>query len=354
MAASPSLRGRMEAEFRRLVPFRARVTVRTLARRLSRSKGLALATPADLRASYRLLLGREPDRRGELDFLSLIELGITRDELVRHFMSSPEFRQRQLAGDRSEDGLTKVVIDDLVFHLDPADFAIGPHLSRHGAYEPEVLAVLRRHLTSGDTFVDVGASFGYFATQLGRHLGPSGTVVAFEPGPQNQSLLLLNLAANGVEGAEVRQMALSDRPGLFAYSRSGANGVVSVFGGDPRELTNHDLVPASTLDRELAGRPVNAIKIDVEGAEGLVLFGGRSILRSSAPAIVFEFSPPALESVSKMGGLDVLGFLGDLGYSIDVIEGPDVDPSQKSALEVMHRYESAPEGHLNLLAWSSA
>src|ERR1700728_3744642 len=279
MAGTVSLRGRiaarrMAASFRRLVPFRARVTIRSLSRRLSRSEGPAMATPTDLRATYRLLLGRDPDRRGELDFLSLIELGITRDELVRHFMSSPEFRQRQLATDgRSDDQLNRVVIDDLIFHLDPADFAIGPQLSRQGTYEPEVLAVLRGHLNRGDTFVDVGASFGYFSTQLGRHVGPSGSVMAFEPGPQNQSLLLLNLATNGVDWAEVRQMALSDKSGLFAYSRSGANGVVSVFSGDPRELSNHDLVPASTLDREIGGRPANGIKIDVEGAEGLVLFG---------------------------------------------------------------------------------
>lgn len=323
-----------------------------MARRLSRTGGPALATPADLRASYRLLLGREPDPRGQLEFLSLIELGITRDELVRHFMSSPEFRQRRLGDDRrSEEAPTTVAIDDLVFHLDPADFAIGPHLSRQGNYEPEVLAVLRRHLEAGDTFVDVGASFGYFATQIGRHVGRNGTVIAFEPGPQNLSLLLLNLSANGVVGAEVHQMALSDKPGVFAYSRSGANGVVSIFGGDPRELINHDLVPASTLDRELAGRPVNAIKIDVEGAEGLVLFGGRSTLESNAPTIVFEFSPPALESVSKMGGRDVLGLLIELGYSIDVIGGPDAGPANKSAQQVMDRYEGAPEGHLNLVAW---
>jgi FkbM family methyltransferase len=298
------------------------------------------------------LLGREPDPRGQLEFLSLIELGITRDELVRHFMSSPEFRQRRLGDDRrSEEAPTTVAIDDLVFHLDPADFAIGPHLSRQGNYEPEVLAVLRRHLEAGDTFVDVGASFGYFATQIGRHVGRNGTVIAFEPGPQNLSLLLLNLSANGVVGAEVHQMALSDKPGVFAYSRSGANGVVSIFGGDPRELINHDLVPASTLDRELAGRPVNAIKIDVEGAEGLVLFGGRATLGASARTVVFEFSPPALEAVSKMSGGDVLALLVELGYSFDVIEGPDTRPAAKSAGEVMDRYESAPEGHLNLVAW---
>jgi hypothetical protein len=96
VAVSASLRHRTGALLRRFVPFRARVAARSVARRLSRTDGPALATPGDLRASYRLLLGREPDRRGELDFLSLIELGITRDELVRHFMSSPEFRQRRL------------------------------------------------------------------------------------------------------------------------------------------------------------------------------------------------------------------------------------------------------------------
>lgn len=351
MAVSASLRRRIGALVGRVVPFRARVAARSAARRLSRHQGPALATPADLRASYRLLLGREPDRRGELDFLSLIELGITRDDLVRHFMSSPEFRQRRVADDgRSDEVPTAVTIDDLVFHLDPADFAIGPHLSRRGDYEPEVLAVLRRHLAPGDTFVDVGASFGYFSTRLGRHVGPHGTVIAFEPGPQNQSLLLLNLSSNGV-GAEVHQMALGDTPGVFAYSRSGANGVVSTFGGDPRELVNHDLVPASTLDRELAGRSIDAIKIDVEGAEGLVIFGGRSTLGAGAPTVVFEFSPPALEAVSKMSGGDVLGLLAELGYSIDVIEGPDTPPSPKSAAEVMDRYEGAPEGHLNLVAW---
>jgi FkbM family methyltransferase len=354
VTVSASLRRRIGALLGRVVPFRARVAARSAARQLSRPDGPALATPADLRASYRLLLGREPDRRGELDFLSLIELGITRDELVRHFMTSPEFRQRRMADDgRSDEVPTTVAIDGLVFHLDPADFAIGPHLSRRGDYEPEVLAVLRRHLAPGDTFVDVGASFGYFSTRLGRHVGPSGTVIAFEPGPQNQSLLLLNLSTNGV-AAEVHQMALSDKTGLFAYSRSGANGVVSAFGGDPRDLVNHDLVPASTLDRELAGRAIDAIKIDVEGAEGLVLFGGRSMLEASAPTIVFEFSPPALEAVSAMSGRDVLGLLVELGYSIDVIEGPDAPPAAKTVGEVMARYEGAPEGHLNLVAWPTA
>jgi FkbM family methyltransferase len=331
------------------------VSARSLSRKLGTTEHRGLATPADLRSCYRLLLGRSPDRRGELDFLTLIERGITRDELVRHFMSSPEFRNRQLVDGGAGDGvLNTVVVDDLVFHLDPNDFAIGPHLSRAGNYEPAVLATLRSHLRPGDTFVDVGASFGYFSAQMGRHVGPRGTVIAFEPGPQNQSLLLLNLFANGVLGAEVHQIALGVEPGLFVYSRSGANGVISPFGGDARELGNHDLVRASTLDHELSGRRIDTMKVDAEGAEGLILFGGRSMLRSNLPTVVFEFSPPALEAISKMTGEDVLSLLAGLGYSLDVIGGLDDQPTPRSPTEIIDRYEGAPEGHLDLLAWSTS
>jgi FkbM family methyltransferase len=347
MGSPAKLRRRAEAVARRAVPFRTRVAARSAARRmLGRSR---LATPSDLRACYRLFLGRAPDRRGQLDFLSLIERGITTDDLAKHFTSSPEYRARQLTDGSFGTAPVEIEVDDVVFRVDPDDFAIGPHLARPGGYEPDVLATLQRALSPGDTFVDVGASFGYFSTRLGRHVGPDGTVVAFEPGPQNQSLLLFNLAANGVVGAEVCQLALGAEPGLFAYSRSGANGVVSPFSGDPNELANHDLVRVSTLDRELAGRNVHALKVDAEGAEGLVLTGGRRVLTQSRPTLVFEFSPPALESVSGMGGAAVLAMVEGLGYMIGVIDGGA--PRAQTPREIVERYERAPEGHLNLVAW---
>ncbi len=131
MGPSDRLRRSAAGAVRRFVPFRARVSARSAARRLS-GRG-RLATPADLRACYRLLLGRTPDRRGELDFLTLIERGMTTDELVNHFVSSPEYRARRLSGDAfGEATPLEVAIDGLVFRVDPADFAVGPHLSRPG------------------------------------------------------------------------------------------------------------------------------------------------------------------------------------------------------------------------------
>jgi FkbM family methyltransferase len=214
-----------------------------------------------------------------------------------------------------------------------------------------VLGMLQGVLSPGDTFVDVGASFGFLSTQLGRHVGPRGSVIAFEPGRQHHSLLLLNLVANGVLSAEVHPIALTDRQGLVWYRRLGSDGVVSSFDGNALGLAHHDLVPSSTLDRELGGRNVHAIRIDVAGAEGLVALGAKGILRSSAPTLVLRFEPASLMAVSKMAGADLLELLQDLGYLVGVISDPDRRPDPMPA-EAILALSEATGRPFDLIGWS--
>jgi FkbM family methyltransferase len=244
-----------------------------------------------------------------------------------------------------------VVVDDLVFHIDPRNGPIGPALAA-GQFQPTVLGTLRNVLSPGETFVDVGASFGYLSTQIGRHLGPRGSVVAFEPGRQHHSLLLLNLIANGVLSADVHPIALTNRPGLLWYRGLGADGVISPFDGNALGLTHHDLVQSSTLDRELGGRTVHGIRIDVAGAEGLVLLGARGVLRSSAPVLLIHFDPTALSAVSKMSGADVLDLLNGLGYLVGIVEDAERRPDALSPELIAARSEGAGLP-LDLMAWSA-
>ena len=139
-------------------------------------------------------------------------------------------------------------IDELTIYVDPDDTAIGSSLRKSGVYEPAVTATVRKYLKKGDCFVDCGASFGYFSALAGVIVGPEGSVISFEPGPQNQSLLLLNLIANGTLAGEVHQVALSDSVGIYRYGGTGANGAISPFDGDPNHLGTYDLVRATTLD----------------------------------------------------------------------------------------------------------
>jgi FkbM family methyltransferase len=313
-----------------------------------------LAGPADIRWCYRLLLGREPESHGYRGYLHLVtNNAVTRDDLVSFFVSSPEFRSRLVETLGSTEGTPiGTSIGELTIYVDSNDTAIGSSLRRSGVYEPAVTATVRKYLKSGDTFVDCGASFGYFSALAGVLVGPEGSVISFEPGPQNQSLLLLNLTANGILTGEVHQVALSDNVGIYRYGGTGANGAISPFDGDPNHLGTYDLVRSTTLDNVIGSRKIDMMKVDVEGAEGRVFRGSEQTLKRCAPVLVFEFSPPSLAVTSGMGGDELLQFLGALNYSIDLVDQHAESPQPRTPAEILARFEATESDHIDLIAWS--
>ena len=78
------------------------------------------------------------------------------------------------------------------------DFDLGPGVRKMhaGAYEIEIVALLRELLRPGDTFVDVGANIGYLSCVAAGLVGPSGRVISFEPAPGCFSRLDVTRAAN--------------------------------------------------------------------------------------------------------------------------------------------------------------
>ncbi len=328
----------------------------SLRRNRSRAQGSGdevKARSEDIDWCYRLLLDREPDQHGKEGFQALLAgTGISRQELVGYFISSPEFRNRLVTSFGWSEGAPQPVkVGDITYYVSDDDSSVGASLRKTGEYEPAVTAMVRRHLREGQTFVDVGAAFGYFSVLAGTIVGPSGLVVAFEPGPQNQSVLILNLEMNGVRSAEVHQVALSDGPGVFMYSHSGANGFISPFTGVPEDLASHSLVQATTLDRLLGERSVDMMKIDVEGAEGLVLAGGRSTLERSHPMLLIEFSPPSLLNTSHLSGEAFLGLLTEHGYSIQVVDSDATELTPRSVDEVMSAFGATNADHIDIVAW---
>lgn len=53
-----------------------------------------------------------------------------------------------------------------------------------GLYEPVTVRTMRRFLTAGDTFIDVGANVGYLSALGAAMVGPGGQVHCFEPVPR--------------------------------------------------------------------------------------------------------------------------------------------------------------------------
>jgi FkbM family methyltransferase len=313
-----------------------------------------LAGPADVRWCYRLLLGREPEAHGLRGYVHMVTNNpVTRDELVSFFVSSSEFRNRLVETYGNSQGTpVGTTIGELTIYVDSEDTAIGSSLRKSGVYEPDVTAMVRKYLKSGDCFVDCGASFGYFSALAGVIVGAEGSVISFEPGPQNQSLLLLNLIANGIVTGEVHQVALSDNVGIYRYGGTGANGSISPFDGDPNHLGTYDLVRSTTLDNIVGSRRIDMMKVDVEGAEGRVFRGAEQTLKRCAPVLVFEFSPPSLVVTSGMGGDELLQFLEALDYSIDIVGDHVADPQRRTRADILARFDDSAADHIDLIAWN--
>ena len=155
------------------------------------------------------------------------------------------------------------------------------------AYEPEVLAVLSRHLEPGMTFYDVGANIGLYALMASTEVGPNGRVLAFEPEENNLRFLKINAKAGRV--IDVHGVAVGASDGTVMFDRRGGamSGRVMRSGDQAAEAVQVSVRSIDSLV-EAGAPPPNAIKIDVEGLEGDVLKGATETLARYRPLLICE------------------------------------------------------------------
>lgn len=157
-------------------------------------------------------------------------------------------------------------------------------------YERPLVNWLKETLRPDDVFWDVGGNVGAIALVAARHCRQ---VVAFEPDPRSADALARNVEANGLGNVIVQRAALGDSAGqgtLYRASRHNS-GMTSLLPGRTPAVDAID-IQVETADAFVARHEALAptiVKLDVEGAEHLVVKGARNCLRRpSLRAIVFE------------------------------------------------------------------
>jgi FkbM family methyltransferase len=191
-----------------------------------------------------------------------------------------------------------VQLEGGTYELDPDDRAMTYVILRDGMWEPAETALIKSQLKPGDTFIDVGANFGYYTVLASKLVGPTGRVIAFEPDPRSFELLRRNVERNGCTNVVLEQKALADKPGTLTLHVSDSNrGAHSVIAAGTENVSHTVDVPAIPLDDYLKGRDgrVDLVKIDTEGAEGFILAGMQDTLRKNPAAkLVTEYIPSKL------------------------------------------------------------
>jgi FkbM family methyltransferase len=153
-------------------------------------------------------------------------------------------------------------------------------------YDFETIDVMRRVLKKNSNCIDVGCHQGVILKEMLR-LAPVGVHYAFEPLPEMHRELETRFP-----GVKLFQIALSDTKGETAFYEVVGSRAHSGLRNRNLEQTRavHEIkVPTDRLDNLVPGdMPIHFIKIDVEGAEWLVLKGAVNTVRKNKPVIVFE------------------------------------------------------------------
>jgi FkbM family methyltransferase len=142
-------------------------------------------------------------------------------------------------------------------------------------FDPQERALLAERLRDDFVFLDIGASVGGYALFLAARGGPRARILAVEPLPEIFERLVYNIDQNDFAHVKAVCCALADRDGeiaLFINSSNRGETSVRVISADAREAQLR--VPSKSLLsllREEGYERVDAIKLDIEGAEDLVL-----------------------------------------------------------------------------------
>jgi len=181
--------------------------------------------------------------------------------------------------------------------------------------EEEQKTAVLRELRDDDKVYEIGAHIGVWTVFLARRLS-RGEVHAFEPDAENRSQLQANLALNAVSNVSVHGVAIGDRSGtapfaVYADDRDARHSLVPTEGHD--RIIDVATLRLDDVPARLGIAEPTALKIDVEGAEGLVIAGAAALLERPALRLIYaelhaRMSRTGWSEERFLGRLEAAGF----------------------------------------------
>ena len=209
--------------------------------------------------------------------------------------------------------------------FDKRKFIFNPHIRasrlysipKIGTFEKKESEYISKLIKMDDICIDVGASFGWYTILLGKNVGESGLVLAFEPLPENCMVLSNNIKENKLNNVKVMPIALGDTKtdSKLYLPDIGISGSLELH--NYRRTFDEIECKIDTLDSIVEEEKINRIdfiKADIEGGELAFLKGAINSISKFKPNIMLEIQ----ENSTKLFGYlpdDIFKIMCELGYN---------------------------------------
>jgi len=197
----------------------------------------------------------------------------------------------------------------------------------YGTYDRALHNAIEQRVKPGMVCMDVGANLGEMSLHMASKAGRRGLVYAFEPVPHVFQRVITHIARNGF-GKNILAFAValsdSNAPVQLAFTDQSADNQAlgSIVNTHRAGLTRHIEVQGQTLDSFVVERGISRIdfmKVDIQGAEWLMLQGASDVLSRMQPELMLEISPSDLAEIGK-DSRQLASLIESFGYQIYALE----------------------------------
>jgi len=196
--------------------------------------------------------------------------------------------------------------------------SIGRGLFATGKFDMLAIEPALDALGPGSTFVDIGANIGFYSILAAERVGSAGRVYSFEIDSRPLKAFRKTVRFSGLQMIHIEELAVSDIDGKATFLPAEEHGHNKI---EPSSKVGRQIRTArlDTWVKQKAPDRIDVIKIDVEGAEKLVIEGARDTILQYQPIIICEVT----DQMEHFGHhvSDLLFLLEKIGYDHSWIDG---------------------------------
>lgn len=219
-----------------------------------------------------------------------------------------------------------------------SDDNISKDIINGNLWEPHLLKFMSAFVKSGDCCLDIGACFGWHTLHLSYIVGDSGIVYAFEPIKDNLELLEENIKENRIKNVIVHNNALGNKniktciyhetsdenknlgdafisPDFNTESDSDLYIDKYIYKCGQQLKLRKEIINCNRLDSFKFDKPIDFIKLDVQGFEKMVIEGGEELIKKDRPVIAIELEDPCM-ILYGYSSKELISYIQSLGYYI--------------------------------------